>query len=90
MQFDWDPAKAETNLRKHKVSFAEAASIFGDPMALTFADPDHSNDEERWLTFGLSRRHRLLVVSHADRNHSTRIISARQATRHERKIHEET
>lgn len=59
-------------------------------MALTSADPDHSNDEERWLTFGLSQRQCLRVVSHADRSHSARINSARLATRHERKIHEET
>ena len=67
MEFEWDPKKAETNKRKHDVSFHEAATVFGDPLAITFTDPDHSIDEDRYLTFGLSRFDRLLVVSHAER-----------------------
>ena len=89
MKFEWDPEKAETNERKHGVSFHEAASVFGDPLAITFQDPDHSMEEERFLTFGLSGFDRLLVVSHAERKDLTRIISARAMTRKERRIYEE-
>ena len=89
MEFEDDPAKAARNLKKHKVSFEEAASVFGDPMAYTFADPDPSISEERWLMFGLSRMGRVLAVIYTHRRESYRIISARLATRHERKIYEE-
>lgn len=89
MNYDWDPVKAAKNLRKHGISFEEAASIFGDPLAYTFADPDHSESEERWLTFGLSIDKRILVVSHMEHAFGIRIISAREATAHERKIYEE-
>ena len=89
MEFDNDPAKATINLKKHKVSFEEAASVFGDPMAYTFADPDHSFGEERWLMFGLSRVARVLAVVFTHRRGKYRIISARLATRHERKTYEE-
>ena len=89
MEFEWDPKKGEANERKHGVSFQEAATIFGDPLAITFTDPDHSVNEERYLTFGLSRFDRLLVISHADRGHRARIISARPMTREERRIYEE-
>ena len=89
MDFEWDSAKAATNRRKHGVTFEEAATIFGDPLALTFADPDHASGEERWLTFGISGRQRLLVVAHTERHDRLRIISAREATRHEHKIYEE-
>lgn len=89
MEFEWDPDKAARNLAKHRVAFAEAATVFGDPMAITFYDPHHSDDEERYLTFGWSTEGRLLVVSHTDRENHTRIISARVATRRERTIHEE-
>ena len=89
MEFDDDPVKATVNLKKHKVSFEEAASVFGDPMAFTFADPDHSVGEERWLMFGLSRMARVLAVVFTRRRGKYRIISARLATRHERKIYEE-
>ena len=81
--------KADTNKRKHEVTFQEGATIFGDPLAITFADSDHSEDEERYITFGLSTQKRLIVVSHADRGNKTRIISARLMTRKERKIYEE-
>jgi hypothetical protein len=84
-----DPAKAALNLKKHRVSFEEAASVFGDPLAYTFVDPDHFLDEERWLMFGLSRLARVLTVVYTQRRGRYRIISARQATRHERKIYEE-
>ena len=88
LKFEWDDAKAQANLAKHGVPFEEAASIFGDPLALTFIDPDHSIDEKRWLTFSVSHTGRLLVVAHTERRRSIRIISARKATRHERGIYE--
>jgi uncharacterized protein len=89
MEFEWDPKKADTNKRKHGVTFQEGTTVFGDPLAITFADPDHSEDEERYITFGMSPRRRLLVVSHASRGNKIRIISARLMTRKERKIYEE-
>ena len=89
MEFAWDSKKAEANKRKHGVSFHEAATVFGDPLAITFADPDHSLDEDRYLTFGLSRFNQLLVVSHAQRGEKLRIISGRLMTRQEKKIYEE-
>ncbi len=88
MEFEWDPEKAETNQKKHGVSFHEASTVFGDPLALTFNDPDHSVRERRFLTFGHSILNRLLVVVHAERADKIRIISARRATRQERKIYE--
>jgi hypothetical protein len=89
MQFEWDPKKAAANERKHGVAFQEAATVFSDPLAITFADPDHSFDENRYITFGFSRLDRLLVVSHTSREDRTRIIGARLTTRQERKIYEE-
>lgn len=89
MEFEWDPEKAARNLVKHGVSFHEAATVFDDPLAITYSDPDHSEQEDRFLTFGSSVEGRLLVVSHTDRNDRTRIISARLATRKERKQYEE-
>jgi len=89
MQFEWDPKKAVANERKHGVTFQEAPTIFSDPMALTFADPDHSVDEDRAITFGFSQKERLLVVSHTSRGDRTRIISARLTTRQEKRIYEE-
>ena len=89
MEFENDSAKAALNFKKHKVSFEEAASVFGDRMAYTFTDPDHSIGEERWLMFGLSRMSRVLAVIYSHRRGKYRIISARMATRHERKIYEE-
>jgi uncharacterized protein len=82
--YEWDGAKASTNLRKHKVSFAEAASVFLDPLALSFFDPDHSEEEDREITVGISSRKRALFVSHCERGGRIRIISARKATRKER------
>ena len=89
MEFEWDPAKAATNLRKHGVSFLDAASVFADPLAYTFADPDHSRGEARWITFGKAKGRLLLVVAHVERGYRVRIISAREATKHERKIYEQ-
>ena len=88
MIYEWDPAKAAANLRRHKVSFAEAASVFLDPLALTFSDPDPSDEEDREITIGLSSRQRTLFVSHCERGDRIRIISARKATRKERAQYE--
>jgi uncharacterized DUF497 family protein len=90
MNYDWDPRKATSNAKKHGVTFEEAGTVFGDPLAYTFSDPDHSMNEQRFLTFGLSIRQRLLVVSHAEHELGIRIISAREATAHERKIYQES
>ena len=89
LKFAWDEAKAAANLAKHGVSFEEAATVFGDPMALTFDDPDHSIGERRFLTFGRSERSRVLLVVNAERSRTIRIISARKATKHERGIYEQ-
>ena len=88
-KFDWDPAKAVRNLKDHKVAFEEASTVFGDPLAMLMADPDHSEDEERYLLLGMSIRRKLLVVSFAERPPLTRLLSAREATRHERRQYEE-
>ncbi len=89
MKFEWDPHKARSNLRKHKISFEEAATSLSDPMAATGNDPDHSITEERYVTFGISERGRLLVVSHTENAETIRIISARLAGKGERKLYEE-
>jgi uncharacterized DUF497 family protein len=89
VEFEWDPRKAAENLRKHHVLLEEAASVFGDPLAVTFSDPDHSLGERRLLTFGFSSSGRLLVVTHTRRGTRVRLINARLATRRERKIYEE-
>ena len=89
LTFEWDPDKARENERKHGVRFAEAATVFGDPLSVTVPDPDHSVGEARFLTIGMSHQQRLLVVAHADRDDVVRLISARAATRVERKVYEE-
>lgn len=89
MRFTWDPKKAAANLRKHGVAFEEASTIFRDTLSETGSDPDHSVGEHRFITFGISQHDRLLVVSHTDESDTIRIISARPATRQERKIYEE-
>jgi uncharacterized DUF497 family protein len=89
MQVIWDARKAAANSKKHGVSFEEAATVFADPLSLTGADPDHSVGEHRWITFGESVRGRLLAVSHTDEGDIIRIISARVATRHEKRLYEE-
>jgi len=88
VQFEWDPSKAGANLIKHGVSFDEASSAFGDPLALTISDPDHSFDEHRFVTTGLSREQRLLVVSHTWREDRIRIIMAREANAKETRQYE--
>jgi uncharacterized DUF497 family protein len=89
LKFEWDTAKAIANVSKHGVSFEEAASVFGDSLAITFPDPDHSEGEKRLLTFGVSQEDRLLAVVHAERGRAIRIISARKTIRRERGIYEQ-
>lgn len=88
MRFEWDGDKANANVKKHRVSFDEAVTVFYDPVAATFGDPDHSADENRLVTVGYSARGRLLVVCHAERGAVTRLISARRATTRERRRNE--
>jgi uncharacterized protein len=88
MRFEWDSEKAASNLAKHGVSFDEASTVFGDPLATTIADPDHSVDEERFLTTGLSTQQRVVIVWHAEGEDVIRIIGTREATPHERRIYE--
>jgi uncharacterized DUF497 family protein len=89
MEFGWDPNKATSNLRRHNVSFGEAATVFSDPLSTTVPDPDHSLDEDRAITVGLSHRGRLLMVAHTERGDRIHIISARELTRTERAQYEE-
>ncbi len=84
IDFEWNPDKAAENLKKHRVSFSEAASVFADPLAITIFDPDHSDNEERFLLLGHSTPRRLIVISHTDRSGIIRLISARLANRGER------
>ncbi|WP_445243996.1 BrnT family toxin [Microcoleus sp. OTE_8_concoct_300] len=88
MKFHWDSNKASSNAKKHGVSFEEAVTVFGDPLAITISDPDHSLGEIRLLTIGQSILQRLLVVSHTEREGEVRLISARLATRQERRNYE--
>jgi len=88
MRFEWDPEKARRNAAKHGVSFEEAATAFGDPPSLTIYDPDHSKEEDRFILLGQIYTGRLVVVVHTDRGDNVRIISARLATRRERKAYE--
>ncbi|MGQ0546511.1 MAG: BrnT family toxin [Betaproteobacteria bacterium] len=88
MRFEWDRRKAESNRRKHKVTFDEAVGVFYDPLSATFVDPDSSPAEQRLITVGQSSLGRLLVVAHTEEDETIRIISARLATAHERKRHE--
>jgi uncharacterized DUF497 family protein len=89
VNFTWDPNKAEENLKAHRVDFREAATVFDDPLSTTFPDVDHSIGERRFLIIGLSALGRILVVSHTEAGDTIRIISARSATRHERRFYEE-
>lgn len=89
MNFEWDPGKAAQNRRKHGVSFREAATVFGDPLAMTYQDPDHSVEEQRFITIGMSSLGRLLIAAHADRGENIRIISARKTTLRERTDYEQ-
>ena len=90
LEFEWDPAKAEANLKDHGVSFDEATTVFRDTLSITISDPDHSDSEDRFIDMGMSHRMQLLVVSYTERQDKIRIISARQPTRAERKSYEET
>jgi uncharacterized DUF497 family protein len=87
--FRWDPRKAAINLKKHGIDFHEAATVFNDPLSVTFPDADHSAREQRFLTIGQSIRTRLLVVAHTEDGDTIRIISARLATRREQSFYEE-
>jgi hypothetical protein len=90
VKFEWHGTKAAANLRKHGVSFDEAATVFADNLSHVFPDQDHTDDETRFLIIGMSEAGRVLVVSHTDREARTRIISAREATRKERNFYEES
>ena len=90
MECEWDPIKAASNLRKHGVSFEEAATELADDLSITGADPEHSVGESRFVTFGTSSEGRLLVVGHTERGDVLRIISARRGTKRERRIYEES
>jgi uncharacterized DUF497 family protein len=87
--FEWDADKANRNVEKHHVSFEEAATVFDDPMFITFINDEHSVDEERYITIGLSGRGRLLILAHVDRRDTIRIISARRATQKEEQFYAE-
>ena len=89
MKFAWDDEKAAVNLAKHGVSFAEAESVFDDPLYVDFYDPDHSADEHRYIIIGASQQGRILIVSYTERDHVIRLISAREVTRNEREAYEE-
>jgi uncharacterized DUF497 family protein len=89
VNFEWDSGKARQNRRKLRISFQEAATVFGDPLALTYQDPDHSMSEQRFITVGMSSAGRVLIVAHVDRNENVRIVSARRATQSERQHYEE-
>ncbi len=88
-RFEWDTEKADTNVRKHGISFDEAQTVFKDDLSITVPDPDHSDEEERWIIIGQSSQKRLLVVVHMERGKKIRLISARQATPAERTKYEE-
>ncbi|PIP08300.1 MAG: hypothetical protein COX52_00710 [Syntrophobacterales bacterium CG23_combo_of_CG06-09_8_20_14_all_48_27] len=88
MKFEWDKDKERRNIRKHAISFDEAVTVFYDPLSATFADTDHSIEEDRFITVGYSSQGRLFVISHTERGDAIRIISARHATMSERKRHE--
>lgn len=88
-EFEWDPNKASANLRKHQISFDDASTVFDDPFYIDFYDPDHSDEEERYIIIGQSLQNRLLVVSYTERDSRTRLISAREATQKERFAYEE-
>ena len=88
MEFEWNPSKEQSNVEKHGVDFTEAATVLGDPLELTIADPDHSVEEFRFLSMGLSSLNRILVVSYTERGERIRILSARVAAPKERRQYE--
>ena len=89
LEFEWNPEKLQKNLKKHDVSFIEAATVFSDSLSMTYDDPDHSHDEDRFIIIGISSSGNLLMVSHTYRNDKIRMISARKLTRKERKEYEQ-
>jgi len=89
IRFEWDPRKARRNVRRHGIEFNEATTVFADTLSITIPDPEHSEDEERWVTMGVSHHQRLLVVVHLEQAETVRIISARPADRSERREYEE-
>ncbi len=89
MKFEWDENKAEKNQAKHSVLFDEAKTVFNDPYYVDFYDPDHSDEEYRYIIIGYSELHRLLIVSYIERKNVIRLISAREATKREREAYEE-
>jgi uncharacterized DUF497 family protein len=89
LNFEWDENKGKSNVLKHGVSFEEASTVFADPLSLTIPDPAHSRAEERFIIIGNSHRGKLLIVVHTERGDNIRIISARRATRAERRTYEE-
>ena len=89
MQFEWEPEKDRDNLAKHGISFDEASTVFGDPLAVTIDDPDHSTEERRFVTTVYSTRQRIIIVVHTDRDDSVRLISAREVTPAERRVYEQ-
>ena len=89
MEFEWDENKAEANLSKHGVSFDEAKTVFDDPLYIDFYDPDHSDDEDRYIIIGESQQRRVLIVSYTEHDHKTRLINAREVTPREREDYEE-
>ena len=90
MTFEWDEGKDQQNRHKHGVGFDEAKTVFGDPLAITIADPEHAEEEDRFLDLGISAQGRLLVVSYTERGSNIRIISCRKANKSERRIYEQT
>jgi uncharacterized DUF497 family protein len=88
--FEWDRRKDAVNLRKHGVGFAEASTVFDDPLSITVPDPDHGRDEDRFVIVGMSGKRRLLIVVHTIRGERIRLISARSATKHERSKYEDS
>jgi uncharacterized protein len=88
MKFEWNPHKAESNAKKHRITFEEASTVFNDSLSVTFPDPDHSVGERRYVIIGVSRFGQLLIVAHTDRGEKVRIISARKANRQERRFYE--
>ncbi|MDZ4804317.1 MAG: BrnT family toxin [Candidatus Eisenbacteria bacterium] len=89
LRFEWDSRKANSNLKRHGVSFSEASTVLGDPLSITIPDPLHSHDEPRFLDLGMSHSGRLIVVVYTERAGTLRLISARPATRHEKQDYEE-
>jgi len=88
--FEWDEGKAKANLKKHRVGFDEATTVFTDPYSMTIHDPDHSADEQRYIDIGTSDKGRVLVVVYTERGSNIRIVSCRKTTLSERELYEET